>query len=73
MDGHQKRWKGQTELRTSVLTNIIYTISAQIRGQQLIKKLGFYGGGLLQFLPKNAPKSLKKGTFGPKKWWLNQE
>ena len=47
-----------------------YTVSAQIRGRRLIKILGFYGGGLLQFLPKNAPKSLKKGTFGPKKWWL---
>ena len=52
----------------SELNNI--TVSAQIRGRRLIKKLGFYGGGLLQFLPKNAPKSLKKGTFGPKKWWL---
>ena len=49
---------------------ILYTVFAQIRGRWLIKILGFYGGGLLQFLPKNAPKSLKKGTFGPKKWWL---
>ena len=27
-------------------------------------------GGLLQFFPKKAPKSLKKGIFCPKKWRL---
>ena len=26
-DGHQKRWKGRTELQTSVLTNIIYRMT----------------------------------------------
>ena len=48
--------------------NYSFTVFAQIRGRWLIKILGFYGGGLLQFLPKNAKKSLKNGTFGPKKW-----
>ena len=26
-DGHKKRWKGRTELQTSVLTNIIYRMT----------------------------------------------
>ena len=46
------------------------TVSVQIRGRRLVKRLGFYGGGLLWFLPKNAQKNPKKGTFGSKKWWL---
>ena len=39
-----------------------YTVSAQIRGRRLIKKLGFYGGGLLQFLPKK-PCQKSDGSF----------
>ena len=35
---------------------IFITVSAQIRGRRLIKILGFYGGGLLQFLPQKASK-----------------
>ena len=41
--------------------------------QRFIKISWFQGGGLLKILPLKASKSLKKWTFGPKKWRFNQE
>ena len=39
--------------------------STQIRGWQLMKRLGFYGSGLLLILPKK-PQKESKGDFWPK-------
>ena len=50
--------------------NVTFTVSASIRRRRLIKKLGFWGGGLLKcdrnfsnFCIKKAPKS---GLLGKK-------
>ena len=43
------------------------TISTQIIDRLLIKIIGFYGGGLLQFLPQKSPKKPQKGDFWLKK------
>ena len=59
-----------------------YTVLTHINLRRFIKIWGFQGGGLLKILPIKASKSLKKWTFGPKKWrfiqillywWFNQE
>ena len=58
------------------------TVPTHINLRRFIKIWGFQGGGLLKILPIKASKSLKKWTFGPKKWrfiqillywWFNQE
>ena len=48
---------------------IIYTVSAQIRGRRLIKKLGFYGEILLNKMLRNWQILLNK-VLG---WRFNQE
>ena len=59
-----------------------HTVPTHINLRRFIKIWGFQGGGLLKILPIKASKSLKKWTFGPKKWrfiqillywWFNQE
>ena len=52
-------------LRTTLDSNPT-TVSAQIRGRRLIKKLGFYGDGLLQFFPKMPQKASKRGLLAQK-------
>ena len=62
--------------------SVSFTVPTHINLRRFIKIWRFQGGGLLKILAIKASKSLKKWTFGPKKWrfiqillywWFNQE
>ena len=59
-------------LRVFVVRIFWNTVPTHINLRRFIKIWGFQGGGLLKILPIKASKSLKKWTFGPKKWWFIQ-
>ena len=56
----------------TVQENKSITVPTQINHRWFIRIWGFKGGGLLKFLPIKSSKSLKKWTFGAKKWWFIQ-